>query len=86
MPDHVKRRLKEAGLEPKVMNIWLLKTQEIIQYHCLFCAFDRNLWRTQQRAVMAMFGEGSDLPFLTVPITIQCPKCGAIYHLQGFNE
>lgn len=85
MPDSPTRRARETGIEIKHINVWMLYSNEIIQYHCFFCDFHKRLWRTQQRAIEVHFGEGSNLPFLTPPISIACPACGTIYHIQGFN-
>jgi hypothetical protein len=85
MPSSAHKILADQKRDPFHMTIWMIYSPEIIQYHCFFCEFHKGLWRTHQRAIAAMVGEGMDAPFLTPPVSIECPKCGAVYHLSGFS-
>lgn len=55
-----------------------------IQYHCLVCC--KGIFRQQARIVNIFTADEPEISeVLTIPVSIQCPRCGAIYHLSTIN-
>lgn len=85
MPDSVNRVLRRQGLSPNEITVHL-KYQEIeVQYHCFVCC--KGIFRQQARIINVFTaGEPEQSEVMTVPISIQCHRCGAIYHLSTMNQ
>lgn len=85
MPTTANQRLKERGDEPYHVNVHLRYGERILQHYCLFCK--HGLFRSQYRTMTIDYGVGGYThEILTQPVSIQCPKCGAIYHIQILSE
>ena len=83
MPSSPNRVLREREQERPEVMLWLRMSTEIKTHYCIFCR--RGLFKTQMRVASLIHGEGVDLPFLSPPVSIQCPGCGAVFHLQNIN-
>lgn len=80
MPSSINKVLREQGLVPDEITIHLKYTEREIQYHCFVCC--KGLFRQQARILnVFLAGEPEQSEIMTIPVSIQCHRCGAIYHL-----
>lgn len=88
MPSSINRQLRDKGLEPVEITIHLKYQVEVVQYHCLICC--KGTFRQQGRIINVFMADDPDAgdmgDIMTVPVSIQCHRCGAIYHLATLNR
>jgi len=85
MPSSINRQLRDKGLTPIEITIHLKYQPEEVQYHCLVCC--KGTFRQQGRVIAVFMADDPDLgDIMTVPVSIQCQRCGAIYHLATLNR
>lgn len=84
MPPSINRRLREQGLVRREMTIFLRYETHPTQHYCMFCK--EGLFRSQYRAIDMAYGNGTDQSFLMPPISMQCKKCGTLWHLSAINQ
>jgi len=84
MPDSIARKLRKKGVNPNVISLHLRYAEEEIQYHCIVCC--KGTFRQQGRVVALLMVDQPDLGgILTVPVSIQCDRCGTIYRISTIN-
>lgn len=84
MPDSISRQLRKKGLAPDEITIHLKYSEVEVQYHCLICC--KGTFRQQGRIInVFMAGEPALEEIMTIPVSIQCHRCGAIYHISTLN-
>lgn len=85
MPSSLNKQLREQGLAPDELTIHLKYTEREIQYHCLYCC--KGIFRQQGRIInIFLAGEPDQSNLMTVPFSVQCSRCGAIYHASTLNQ
>ncbi len=85
MPSTIHKQLKDQGTEPRHINMHLKYEETITQHNCIYCK--RGIFRSHNRAVSVIDGStGQESIYLSAPLSVQCPTCGAIYHLQTFSN
>ena len=83
-PSSINKQLREQGLTPNEITIHLKYTEQEIQYHCFFCC--KGIFRQQARIInVYLAGEPDQTEIMTIPMSTQCPRCGAIYHCSTIS-
>lgn len=84
MPDSVNRKLRKQGLAPDEVTCHLKFSQDEIQYHCIYCC--KGIFRQQGRVFnLFLAGEPENSDIVSVPFSVQCSRCGCIYHASTIN-
>lgn len=84
MPSSINKVLRDQGLAPDEVTLHLKFTEREVQYHCFYCC--KGIFRQQARILnVYMAGEPDQSQIMTTPTSIQCHRCGAIYHLSTMN-
>ena len=85
MPSSINKQLREKGLVPNEITIHLKYCEQVTQYHCLYCC--KGIFRQQARIInVFLAGEPEQSIIMTIPVSIQCHRCGALYHLSTINS
>lgn len=85
MPSSINKQLREKGLVPDEITIHLKYADIETQFHCLYCC--KGIFRQQARILNVFLASEPVLTsIMTVPTSIQCSRCGAIYHIFTINR
>lgn len=84
MPSSIRKQLLDNHIEPRNIEMHLRFEETVTQHNCIFCK--RGIFRSHNRVISVNEVAGYINPFLTAPVSIQCPTCGTIYHLSTFNQ
>ena len=85
MPSSINKILRDKGLTPNEVTIHLKYTEQVTQYHCLYCC--KGIFRQQARIInVYLAGEPEQSEIMTVPVSIQCSRCGTRYNLSTMNQ
>lgn len=76
--------LKTMGVEARKINVWLRYETHQTTFWCPFCR--NGVFKTHQRIIAVIYGEGVLEPFLTAPVSVECKHCGTVFAIQGINE
>lgn len=82
MPGPANHKLRKMGFEPFTVTVVLEYSDRIMQYYCIFCR--HGLFRTQRRVTQINYGNSFE-DSEAIPFSLQCPQCGNVFHLVGFN-
>ena len=84
-PSSINKQLRDQGLGPDEITIHLKYAEKETQYHCFYCC--KGIFRQQARIVnVFLAGEPEQSEIMTIPVSIQCHRCGCIYHLLTINQ
>ena len=84
MPDTIQRKLSKQGLAADELTLHLKYQKQEVQYYCIYCR--KGIFRQEARILnMYLAGEPDQTEMVTVPVSIQCNRCGAIYHIATLN-
>lgn len=79
--ESIKRVLKLEGRIPEETTVMLAASNDGKRFNCVSCA--AFLFNHQHRIVALVEDDMSNV-LLSPPITLQCHKCGHVYHLSIF--
>ena len=84
MPSSINKQLRDKGLVPNEITVHLKYTEKETQYHCLYCC--KGIFRQQGRILnVFLAGEPDQSEIMTIPVSIQCSRCGCRYNLITLN-
>jgi len=85
MPSSINRQLRERGEVANEATVHLKYTEREVQYHCMYCA--KGIFRQQGRLInVYLAGEPEQSEIMTVPTSVQCHRCGCVYHVATMNR
>lgn len=84
MPASITARLKEEGIVPYEITLHMIFAEREKLFHCIYCKF--SLFKQQARVLnVFMAGGPEEMKVVTIPVSIQCQRCGCIYHISTIN-
>ena len=85
MPSTINRQLRERGEVRNEIAVHVKYSDIEVQFHCFYCC--KGIFRQRAR-IIAVFAASELEPEIlaTIPISIQCSRCGCIYHILTINK
>lgn len=80
MPNTIVRELKIRKETAREITVWLGKEDSGASFNCIYCK--KTQFHHKQRIISLLDGLVDNI-LKSPPISIQCNKCGCIYHIQG---
>lgn len=77
--ESVIRVLRLQGIEPNEITVWLQATGNSQAFHCPYCG---KFQFYHQHRIIALVQDGMTQTLLPPPISPQCGKCGALFHVS----